>query len=157
VAETEAIAAILRITSGNFRLLHRLFAKIERVVQINALDMVTKEGIEIARQQLVIGSTSGEKVTINLMKTRPLILMVYSGFEKVEWMSTRNGRYIYSSTISMFRSYLVVVDIESRTGSTWIFEHEHESSNSRAYLSPDIYFCNIELVNLLLPVLLTSA
>jgi hypothetical protein len=28
----------------------------------------------------------------------------------------------------------VVVDIESRTGSTRIFEHEHESSNSRAYL-----------------------
>src|SRR5947209_13070372 len=57
MAEMEAFAAIIRITSGNVRLLHRLLAQIERIVQINALRMVTKEDVEIARQQLVTGST----------------------------------------------------------------------------------------------------
>jgi hypothetical protein len=38
-------------------LLHRLFAQIERIADINALRVVTKEVVEIARQQLMIGIT----------------------------------------------------------------------------------------------------
>jgi DNA transposition AAA+ family ATPase len=54
--ETDAIAAIIRITNGHFRLLHRLLTQIERIADINALRTVSKEVVEIARQQLVIGS-----------------------------------------------------------------------------------------------------
>ena len=41
--EEEAVAGIIRITQGNFRLLHRLLAQIERIADINALRVVTKE------------------------------------------------------------------------------------------------------------------
>ena len=45
----------IRITSGNFRLVQRLFSQIERVLQINELRTVTKEVVETARENLVIG------------------------------------------------------------------------------------------------------
>jgi hypothetical protein len=38
-------------------LLHRLLAQIQCIADINALRVVTKEVVEIARQQLVIGAT----------------------------------------------------------------------------------------------------
>jgi DNA transposition AAA+ family ATPase len=55
--EADAITAIIRITNGNFRLRHRLLAQIARIVDIHALRMVSKEVVEVARQQLVIGSS----------------------------------------------------------------------------------------------------
>jgi DNA transposition AAA+ family ATPase len=51
----EALATIIRITSGNFRLTCRLVAQIKRVLDINQLSVVTKEVIEAARESLVIG------------------------------------------------------------------------------------------------------
>jgi len=51
----EAVAAINRITSGNFRLTSRLVAQIDRILEINQISTVTKEVVETARESLVIG------------------------------------------------------------------------------------------------------
>lgn len=40
-AATEAEAAIIRITEGNFRLLQRLWTEIERLMKINNLQVIT--------------------------------------------------------------------------------------------------------------------
>ena len=55
--DTQAIAAISRITNDNFRLLHRLFVQIERILRINELSAITEEVVEAARSTLVIGAT----------------------------------------------------------------------------------------------------
>jgi DNA transposition AAA+ family ATPase len=51
----EAMAAIIRTTGGNLRLVQRLFSQIERILPINRLQVVTPEVVEAARQSLVIG------------------------------------------------------------------------------------------------------
>jgi DNA transposition AAA+ family ATPase len=56
VADEEALAAVIRITGGNFRLLHRLITQIARIVEINALHTVTCQVVEAARESLVIGT-----------------------------------------------------------------------------------------------------
>lgn len=55
--DTQAIATISHITSGNFRLLHRLFVQIERILRINELNAITEDVVEAARSTLVIGAT----------------------------------------------------------------------------------------------------
>lgn len=55
-AEDDALSAIIRITGGNFRLLHRLITQIARLVEINALQRVTCQVVETARESLVIGA-----------------------------------------------------------------------------------------------------
>jgi DNA transposition AAA+ family ATPase len=56
IADEEALAAIIRITGGNFRLLHRLITQIARLVEINALHTVTCQVVDAARESLVIGT-----------------------------------------------------------------------------------------------------
>jgi len=55
--DAQAVAAVARITGGNFRLLQRLFAQIQRVMKINELHTITADVIETARSTLVIGVT----------------------------------------------------------------------------------------------------
>ena len=53
--DKEAVAAILRITRGNIRLIERLMLQVEHVLVANQIQVVTKEVVETARQNLIIG------------------------------------------------------------------------------------------------------
>lgn len=54
--DSQAIAAIARLTGGNFRLLHRLFVQIDRVLAINELSVITEDVVEAACSTLLIGA-----------------------------------------------------------------------------------------------------
>lgn len=55
--DAQAVASIARITGGNFRLLHRLFVQIGRILKINGLSAITDDVVAAARSTLVIGAT----------------------------------------------------------------------------------------------------
>ncbi len=58
LSDEEGMAAILRATGGNFRLLQRLLTQIARVLEINGIDRVTASVVEAARESLVIGTAA---------------------------------------------------------------------------------------------------
>ncbi len=51
----EVKASIIRMTGGTLRLLKRLLAQIERVLDANDLSTITAEAVLLARESLVIG------------------------------------------------------------------------------------------------------
>lgn len=55
--DAQAIAAIARITRGNFRLVDWLFTQMQRIMKINELTTITDDVVEAARSTLVIGIT----------------------------------------------------------------------------------------------------
>jgi DNA transposition AAA+ family ATPase len=55
--DTQAMAAISRLTTGHFRLLHRVFVQMERTWRLNELHVITEDVVEAARSTLVMGAT----------------------------------------------------------------------------------------------------
>ena len=56
-SDAAVVNAIARVTGGNFRLVDRLFAEIQRVMVVNSLPTLTTEVVAFARESLAIGTT----------------------------------------------------------------------------------------------------
>jgi hypothetical protein len=57
LADADAVAAIIQITGGNFRLLDRLLTQVARILALSGLETVTRDMIEAVREVPVIGTT----------------------------------------------------------------------------------------------------
>lgn len=55
--DVEAMSAAIRVTRGNFRLIERLLAQMQRLMAVNNLDALSADLVQAARDCLVIGAT----------------------------------------------------------------------------------------------------
>ncbi len=55
-ADDAVSTAIMRISSGNFRVLHRIFNEIKRLQKINRFQLITPDVVEVARKGLLLGA-----------------------------------------------------------------------------------------------------
>ncbi len=56
-ADDAVSAAIMRISNGNLRVLHRIFNEIKRLQKINCFQAITPDIVEVARKGLLLGTT----------------------------------------------------------------------------------------------------
>ena len=69
----EVIASLIRMSGGNFRLLTRLLAHIERVLSVNDLHVISTAVVEAARDSLVISPANGDIRQIIFEATRQAV------------------------------------------------------------------------------------
>jgi hypothetical protein len=55
-SDKEAFSEIVKITRGNFRIIERLFAQIERVMKVNDTNDLKLDIVELARESLIVGT-----------------------------------------------------------------------------------------------------
>lgn len=55
--DVEAMNAAIGVTRGNFRLIERLFAQMQRIMAVNNIDALSADLVQAARDCLVIGTT----------------------------------------------------------------------------------------------------
>jgi hypothetical protein len=110
--DAEAVSAIARITTGNFRLVHRLLAQTDRILEVNHLHTITAEVVDAARETLVIAIPNelrrARRRSPSAQDLRPLSVEDHRLADSVPRSRPRPRRYgprAMSATIGCERSW----------------------------------------------------